>query len=514
PYMLPKQTEMDKVVGEIYRALESKKHLQTTLLVLCGDHGMTDAGNHGGSAEGETSPALVFVSPKLRRIFQGVECPTTSPAGSLSYYAKVDQSDIAPTLAGLVGFPVPKNNLGVFIPDFLRFWTKHDRVRLMKQNAEQVLGIVKETFPTLSYDGAQSVMSNTASNYSVGKLYGGAAIATLATLWTFLGSFPILWQKRNFGMWFMLVTLAYGIIMFASSYVEEEHQFWYLVASTWLAWLEAESGLKPGRESASTFKVSFTVADSPELLRGMEIFRPGVLNGLKLLTQARAVFLGMVIYAASIALPIRGKRHDTSHGERRVRLKSCHGILALFLLTQSRVTNIPLFALFEIQMQALASRDLSAAEISLTSIILQYASFFAFGGSNAISSVDLSNAYNGVSGYNAGAVGFLTFCGNWAGPIWWTTATLILLGRDKQDLLNGLRHFQLLSTYFYADAILFVMLACTLLRTHLFVWTVFSPKYLYTLAWSLGQHLCINIAAVELYIWLGYASKSVQLRYE
>lgn len=122
PYMVPKQAEMDGIVTEIYEALESKRHLRATLLVLCGDHGMNDAGNHGGSVEGETSPALVFISPKLRSITQGSECPTTNSDGSLTYYEKVEQSDIAPTLAALLGFPIPKNNLGVFIPGFLPFW--------------------------------------------------------------------------------------------------------------------------------------------------------------------------------------------------------------------------------------------------------------------------------------------------------------------------------------------------------------------------------------------------------
>lgn len=168
--MMPKQAEMDGIVKEIYSALESKEHLKTTLLVVCGDHGMNDAGNHGGSAESETSPALVFVSPKLRSISEGSQCPSVQVRGEFNYYRTVEQSDIAPTLAGLLGFPVPLNNLGVFIPEFLHFWeesgyhdsqlsltnnadvTLEDRVHIIKQNAVQILGIVKETFPGHEFD--------------------------------------------------------------------------------------------------------------------------------------------------------------------------------------------------------------------------------------------------------------------------------------------------------------------------------------------------------------------------
>lgn len=121
--MVPKQAEMDEVVKQIYRAIESEEHLQSTLLVLCGDHGMNDAGNHGGSAPGETSPALVFMSPKMQSISQGSECPL-AVAEDYRYYTVVEQSDIVPTLAGLLGFPVPLNNLGVFVPDLLEFWSK------------------------------------------------------------------------------------------------------------------------------------------------------------------------------------------------------------------------------------------------------------------------------------------------------------------------------------------------------------------------------------------------------
>ncbi|KAL8737939.1 MAG: hypothetical protein Q9181_001202 [Wetmoreana brouardii] len=262
------------------------------------------------------------------------------------------------------------------------------------------------------------------------------------------------------------------------------------------------------------FKISFTSADAPELLQGVQRSDSGFLGNLDLVAQARVIFLGIALFCTDIFLlggdkPSGGEsahtdvRKETRQSQRATQLVPLHGILSLFLITQSRVTNVPLFALFEIQMQTLAPMSLSPGEISLTSIILQYTSFFALGGSNGISSIDLSNAYNGVSGYNVAAVGILTFCSNWAGPIWWSFATMIFLARTQWDRDSGSRNFYLSSTAFVANATLFVMLACTALRTHLFVWTVFSPKYLYTVAWSVGQHLCVDMAAVGCFLWLG-----------
>ncbi|KAI4136737.1 MAG: hypothetical protein L6R39_007640 [Caloplaca ligustica] len=140
PHMIPKQAEMDGVVRTIYHAIEEQGHLRSTMLVLCGDHGMNDAGNHGGSSAGETSPALIFISPKLRSISEGVRQPVAARNGTFEYYERVEQSDVAPTLAALLGFPVPRNNLG-------------DTIDILDQNAKQVLAVLQETFPGIPFDG-------------------------------------------------------------------------------------------------------------------------------------------------------------------------------------------------------------------------------------------------------------------------------------------------------------------------------------------------------------------------
>ena len=123
--MIPKQKEMDGIVETIYNAMLSEAHLDSTLLVLLGDHGMNEAGNHGGSSAGETSPALTFISPKLgihaeSAVIRGRGSPIE--AEEFEYYRTVEQSDITPTLAGLLGVPIPLNSLGVFIPEFLGLW--------------------------------------------------------------------------------------------------------------------------------------------------------------------------------------------------------------------------------------------------------------------------------------------------------------------------------------------------------------------------------------------------------
>ncbi|MCJ1385910.1 major facilitator super transporter protein, partial [Xylographa soralifera] len=279
-HMIPKHHEMDSIVEQIFQALQTKSHLKSTLLVLCGDHGMNDAGNHGGSAPGETSSALVFISPKLESISLGTPCPLESPNKAFQYYNVVEQSDVAPTLAGLLNFPIPLNNLGIFIPEFLRFWSKAESVVLMTSNAQQVLRIVRETFSDIAFDGmvdwtrcaepasdveqlqclwaavkalqddenasaderlsaltkflraTQDIMSSTASNYDILKLQLGIVTAAVTACCAVAAVAAL--DPRGWSFWTCVLVLNYGGMMFASSYVEEEQYFWYWTASGWL----------------------------------------------------------------------------------------------------------------------------------------------------------------------------------------------------------------------------------------------------------------------------------------
>lgn len=270
--------------------------------------------------------------------------------------------------------------------------------------------------------------------------------------------------------------------------------------------------------AALGFKVAFTKSDTPELLQGLGYLGSAPIEEASLAAQARAVFTSIVIMVVLTSFPAvyqriwggratKGRILNQPVGNSLIKInidisQPLHDLFTLFLLTQSRATNIPLFLLLEMQYQALDSLQLSSVELTLTSLLFQHVSFFAFGGSNAISSIDLSNAYNGIDGYNVVAVGVLTFCGNWAGPLWWTSATALLFSRGNKRHQKWTQHLSLLST-FVSSSLLFVMLACTALRMHLFIWTVFSPKYLYSIAWSMGQHLCVSIGYGSLLFYIG-----------
>ncbi|KAI0481010.1 GPI ethanolamine phosphate transferase [Xylariaceae sp. FL0804] len=671
PSMIPKQREMDGIVRQIYEAIETLPHLQSTLLVFCGDHGMNDAGNHGASSPGETSAALVFVSPKFKMLNKGLQSPAAY-AEDFQYYSLVEQSDLAPTLAALLGFPVPKNNLGSFILDFLPFWPEaRDKFRILARNARQILDVVGATLgsPSKGHEPhnclrptspavelvcewqqtseaaeraaakakrddddawildlsqwlskAQALMSSMASNYNMDRLTGGAAVATVAAAAAIAAlAVSRIVTVARLGP-FALITLLYGIMMFASSYVEEEQHFWYWAASAWLSYLALWRAPKPtcrsltiacagigsmrlirgwnqtgqkfagepdivtmfltpqpfllwslvlatygmvAREllsdlaevpsaaagsvvlglitSALSFKLAFTKEDAPELVVGLARTVAYLFDGPSLITRARAVFMG-IGFTSLYPMYILATQPTSSSRERAIRI--LHHLYTLLALTQSRATNAPLFLLFQGVYWCLDQMRLDAVDVTTTALLMQYASFFAMGGTNAISGVDLSSAYNGVAGFNIVAIGVLTFVSNWAAPVWWVSAANLLLlesrrggnraggagppgaahdnkNKNNDDNNNNsssragdggggggggggvfAQHAAML-TVFAAVSLVFVMAACTALRTHLFIWTVFSPKYLYSMAWNLGQHLVVNLGLGGLLYRLG-----------
>lgn len=460
------------------------------------------------------------------------------------------------------------------------------------------LGDDVETSLWLFLRGAQTLMSSAASDYGIKSLYIGICVTGVAAWLSFAPMRGLLCKYRRPGTFLLFAISSYSGMMFASSYVEEEQQFWYWICVGWTLFLYTKpfstpkSSHKSAQESCRTmfsklgiiglavshrilrrwnqtgqkftaqpdvahaflpshphvlwsfviltysdvfahlvsgfsqsipwiltvfavvtaallFKIASVASDSFELLSGSVLEPvPKVVGGIPLVLHARLVACGILLLVAfSIYLrkTMRPQARKGKHSDRssflihRICLKKelgawpstiLHEALTLFLLTQSRVTNAPIFLIFRAQLVILASVELPPIEVAIMSILMQYTAYFAFGGSNAISSVDLSNAYNGIGSYSVVFVGILTFIGNWAGPLWWTSASWLL--RRKQIRKEQQSHVAVL-TFHTAVMLLSVMAACTFLRTHLFIWTVFSPKYLYTVVWAILYHFTVNL---------------------
>ncbi|KAI7864701.1 alkaline-phosphatase-like protein [Spinellus fusiger] len=134
-----------------------------------------------------------------------------------------------------------------------------------------------------------------------------------------------------------------------------------------------------------------------------------------------------------------------------------------------------------------------------------HSAFFTMGHSNSIASIDLSSAYIGVDSYNTTLIGLLTFCSNWSGSIWWTLAGWSLVAGEDHTETSRSRwwHYNVILSAAFGIFLTFLSVSVTILREHLFIWTVFSPKYLYQIAWTALAHWFIQvfIGSIMVAVW-------------
>ncbi|KAF3920429.1 hypothetical protein ABW20_dc0104322 [Dactylellina cionopaga] len=108
PAMAAKQKQMDTFVQDLVKAVDDD-----TLVVIMGDHGMDPKGDHGGESQLELEAALWMYSRKgVFGRLSGFELPPKN-----AEERSVAQIDLVPTLALLLGLPIPYNNLGGPIPE-------------------------------------------------------------------------------------------------------------------------------------------------------------------------------------------------------------------------------------------------------------------------------------------------------------------------------------------------------------------------------------------------------------
>lgn len=102
--MTKKLQQMNKFIEDLVARIDEQ-----TLLVVMGDHGMDAKGDHGGESEDEVEAALWMYSK--RPVFGRTKLEYTNPPANAKI-RPVNQIDLVPTLALLLGVAIPFNNLG------------------------------------------------------------------------------------------------------------------------------------------------------------------------------------------------------------------------------------------------------------------------------------------------------------------------------------------------------------------------------------------------------------------
>lgn len=129
----PLHVEMSRKLREMNEVIEKVTvHMpEDTVLLVIGDHGMTITGDHGGDSSDEVNSMLFAYSKQFEFV---------SNTGSES----MDQIDLTPTLATMLGIPIPYSNLGTInfdiVPDVLQLYLSNMQTQLLHtwQNVMQV----------------------------------------------------------------------------------------------------------------------------------------------------------------------------------------------------------------------------------------------------------------------------------------------------------------------------------------------------------------------------------------
>ncbi|NXF37498.1 PIGG transferase, partial [Nyctibius bracteatus] len=142
PLVGPKLREMDNILKKIHISLLSKEEASLpNLLVVCGDHGMSETGSHGGSSAGEVHTPLLFISSAFEK-----------RSGPLTHPELVQQTDLASTLAVGLGLPISRNSVGNLILPVVGGKTMREQLRFLHLNGFQLSRLLQENTPVYEKD--------------------------------------------------------------------------------------------------------------------------------------------------------------------------------------------------------------------------------------------------------------------------------------------------------------------------------------------------------------------------
>lgn len=125
--------------------------------------------------------------------------------------------------------PKPTQDLARLACEWREADHSYRRVQMGESSASDAITLIR----SFLRDG-QEMLSGTASNYNLNTMYIGIGIVTVGVVLAMISNPWALTELALGSSAYGMIILMYAITMFASSYVEEEQQFWYWALGGWL----------------------------------------------------------------------------------------------------------------------------------------------------------------------------------------------------------------------------------------------------------------------------------------
>ncbi|UMM16579.1 hypothetical protein L5515_013531 [Caenorhabditis briggsae] len=530
PKIPEKLKEMDEIVKRIFEFLSSESS-QESYLIVCGDHGMTSAGSHGGASPDETRvPVIIW---KIGG--QKIDNRFTEPP-------RIEQIDLSATIFDLFNLNFPPESYGISLAHYFRGETQEG----LRKRHEHFKALVKEKqlgtsdICESSCDYSDIFVKNSLKKWfrSVQEeLIGTASEIPTASIWicVFILAVATILSTASQGNYPNLLILLINLINFASSLIEEEHEVWYFLGSTAVAirlilciekreFAKARLALVLG----ILHRISFGYMQStrrrwemdPNLLPQpffSDFFDKEEVMDLNEFFKDKAAFaiaIPLLLCADNkqkllIVTPILARSFEylgfPSFFHNFIRFSvfpiyyltdsPLHAV-APWILLLAPVSQLPLCLLAFLI--GLCTRILKLGDVE--SLIFCMSSFFYFGNSNSLSTLSLTSAYIGLQDYYPILVGIQLILYTFAGPIFFFLGRYLLtvkppprdrtglelifgfIERDPPPFLSPSTSWLRLFFSYRIFSLAISLICLYHFQNHLFVWSVYSPKVVYDMA--------------------------------